>query len=159
MLFPTGAVGPCCVSNDEPDDFGNLAEESLVQIYNNERYRTARRVMRGENSEYDIVCSRCPNPAAPHFQFRLTLRSILLNAPAWVLKILGSDSEQYIDPVDRLVLPNVISLIESEDLARSVGRFTPAELREIYAELDALAIDDDRAVLDFVEGLSSASMR
>jgi MoaA/NifB/PqqE/SkfB family radical SAM enzyme len=158
MLFPTGAIGPCCVSNDEPDDFGHLAEGNLIHIYNNERYRMARRVMRGENIDSDVVCLRCPNAAAQHFQFRLTLRSILLNAPAWALKMIVSDLEQYVDPIDRLVLPNVIGLIEGEELVRSVGTFTAAELREIYGTFDSLPMDDDHALLDFVQGISPASM-
>lgn len=126
-IFPGGSVGPCCVSNDEPDDFGRLyGPSSFSEIWNNPHYRRARRMFTG-NPAPDLVCSRCPNPDAQDYQFRATLRALLRNAPNWVLLALSRAPDRFFWEVDEILSPEEVSLLqklprrlkpEPEDLRR-----------------------------------------
>lgn len=62
-IYPGGGVSPCCFVHDKKDDFGNILESNVEDIWNNERYRSARMLF-GQAS-YDeprakIVCDTCP---------------------------------------------------------------------------------------------------
>ena len=126
-IFPGGSVGPCCVSNDEPDDFGRLnSSGSFSEIWNNPRYQRARGVFTGHPAP-DLVCSPCPNPGAQDYQFRPTLRALLRNAPNWVLLTLSRAPDRFFWEVDEILSPEEVSLLrklprrlkpEPEDLRR-----------------------------------------
>jgi pyruvate-formate lyase-activating enzyme len=111
-VFSGGSVGPCCVSNDEPDDFGHLERtEMFSEIWNNARYRAARQLFAGQPSP-DLVCNRCPNPDAQDYQFRLTLRALLRNAPNWVLLALSRAPDRFFWEVDKKLSPKEMSVLE-----------------------------------------------
>jgi hypothetical protein len=105
-LFPNGSVSPCCVSNDEPDDFGMIGEDdTFADIWNNESYVTARRLFVDDTDPGDVICARCPNQNAQDYQFRSTMRGILMNAPDWALKILSADPASFFFDVDLALSP------------------------------------------------------
>jgi radical SAM protein with 4Fe4S-binding SPASM domain len=60
-----GSVSPCCAVYPEKDDFGNIFDAGgFKKIWNNEKYRVARRIIRRKriNRSHDImenVCARC----------------------------------------------------------------------------------------------------
>jgi hypothetical protein len=88
------------VSNNEPDDFGHISESAhFDREWNNDKFRQARRsfVTHEPNA---LVCSRCPNRDAHDYQFRMTLRAILRNAPDWVLNVLSPAPETFFFDVD-----------------------------------------------------------
>lgn len=97
VIYPDGAVGPCCVINDQEGDLGEviLNQRSFLEIWNGESYQKIRR------QEQGTVCSACPLPAAQYYQFRNTLKAILLNAPAWVLSSLANEPDRFFLPIDR----------------------------------------------------------
>jgi MoaA/NifB/PqqE/SkfB family radical SAM enzyme len=105
-LFPNGSVSPCCVSNDEPNDFGMIeGEATFAEIWNNEKYRRARGLFVEGNGPTagetpDVICARCPQPASQDYQFRSTMRAVLMNAPDWVLKVLSADPAGFFFDVD-----------------------------------------------------------
>lgn len=105
MLYPSGAVGPCCVAENKADDFGKIdvASSRFVDIWNNENYRSARSLFTGQ-SQRDTICSRCPLPSSQDYQFRNGLRGALLNAPDWVLKLLGANLELFFYEVDHWLM-------------------------------------------------------
>ena len=111
-IFPGGSVGPCCVSNDEPDDFGHLdGSGSFSEIWNNARYRRARGILAGQPAP-DLVCSRCPNPGAQDYQFRPSLRALLRNAPNWVLLTLSRAPDRFFWEVDGILSPEEAALLQ-----------------------------------------------
>jgi len=114
MIFPTGAVSPCCASNDEPDDFGNIRTAgSFDAVWNNQRYQAARKFFKGERSSEHLICERCPIPSAQHYQFRRILQMVLRMAPDWVLRILCRDPDGFFFPIDRGLLPDELGAIFS----------------------------------------------
>lgn len=60
-----GSVSPCCAVYPEKNDFGNMFEAgNFKEIWNNEKYRTARKIIRRKkiDDNCDIaenVCARC----------------------------------------------------------------------------------------------------
>ena len=52
---PTGSVRPCCVAQSET--FGNIQEDSIENIWNNNKYKTIR--LRMINNESSPECKRC----------------------------------------------------------------------------------------------------
>jgi MoaA/NifB/PqqE/SkfB family radical SAM enzyme len=106
-LFPNGSVSPCCLSNEEPDDFGRLSDGAgFADVWNNDRYREARALWHdGRWSETQLVCARCPNRDAQDYQFRTTIQALLRNAPDWVLKVLARDPERFFFDVDFRLSP------------------------------------------------------
>jgi len=58
-----GSVSPCCAVYDEEYDFGNAFEEGFKKIWNNEKYRTARQIVRKRGadtpSENMMICYYC----------------------------------------------------------------------------------------------------
>ncbi len=107
-LFPNGSVGPCCLSNQEPDDFGTLSEsKSFKDIWNNTLYKEARTLWTKNNwDKTERICSRCPETRAQDYQFRMTLQALLRNAPDWVLKILVAHPEQFFFDTDHKLSPH-----------------------------------------------------
>ncbi len=102
MLFPNGAVSPCCVSNDESDDFGVVDEKSSFKdVWNNDFYQSARSIFVKQPQKVETICSRCPIPSAQHFQFRNIIRSILRITPEWALRIICQDPDSFFFNVDR----------------------------------------------------------
>jgi MoaA/NifB/PqqE/SkfB family radical SAM enzyme len=62
-IYYGGGVTPCCFSHDRKDDFGNIHDHSVSEIWNNQQYRSARmlfnrRQPRGER--VPVVCDACP---------------------------------------------------------------------------------------------------
>jgi len=56
-----GSVNPCCAIYDPSEDFGNISDTSLKNIWNNEKYRESRRFSsKGEVGDTVTVCMRCP---------------------------------------------------------------------------------------------------
>lgn len=108
MLHPNGRVGPCCVSNDEPDDFVDSVDEypSYHALFNSPNY-TAARAMFTEGAPSGTICDRCPNPSAQHYQFRMKMRAVLRNAPEWVAGVLARDPGAYFLPEDQVLVPEV----------------------------------------------------
>lgn len=106
-LFPNGSVGPCCLSNNEPDDFGKLSEDrKFKDIWNNPLYREARSLWITKNwDKTERVCTRCPDSQAQDYQFRTTLQALLHNAPDWVLKVIITDPERFFFPLDQKLSP------------------------------------------------------
>jgi len=110
-VFPGGSVGPCCVSNDEPDDFGNLeGSKTFLEVWNNPRYQAARQIFTGHPAP-ELVCSRCTNRDAQDYQFRITLRALLRNAPNWVILALSQAPDRFFWDVDRLLSPNEMAML------------------------------------------------
>jgi radical SAM protein with 4Fe4S-binding SPASM domain len=58
---PDGALAPCCGLYDEQHDFGNLLDDGLEGLWNNERYRSARASFaRGsERGMPRTICTSC----------------------------------------------------------------------------------------------------
>jgi len=57
-----GSVSACCSVEDEKDDFGNIFENSFRDIWNNAKYRIARRYIKDKKT-LDIkdnnICIEC----------------------------------------------------------------------------------------------------
>ena len=62
VINPEGSVSPCCSVEDEKDDFGNIFQQSFIEIWNNEKYRVARRynkdrkIIQGKDNNICINC-------------------------------------------------------------------------------------------------------
>ncbi len=76
-----GGYAPCCYLTDASDDFGDVRTQSVKEIWNNEQYRTARRMFQksGAPKEYVgcIGCSvyRDSKAAKSHKEARLPQRN------------------------------------------------------------------------------------
>ena len=56
-----GGVSPCCAIYDPSEDFGNVSDASLKDIWNNGKYRESRRFSsKGETGDTLTVCMMCP---------------------------------------------------------------------------------------------------
>mgnify|MGYP001572350693 FL=1 len=61
-MNPNGSISPCCSVEDEKDDFGNIFEHPFMEIWNNEKYRMARRyikdrqIIQGRDNNICIEC-------------------------------------------------------------------------------------------------------
>lgn len=106
-LFPNGSVGPCCLSNEEPDDFGKLSEDvEFKDVWNNPLYQEARSLWVNKNwDKTKRVCARCPDSNAQDHQFRTTLQALLRNAPDWVLKAILADPDRFFFRLDQKLSP------------------------------------------------------
>ncbi|MCX5714498.1 MAG: radical SAM protein, partial [Candidatus Omnitrophica bacterium] len=59
-INPNGSVSPCCSVEDEKDDFGNIFDQPFQKIWNNEKYRQARRYIRNkDDSGNGNICIGC----------------------------------------------------------------------------------------------------
>jgi radical SAM protein with 4Fe4S-binding SPASM domain len=62
-FYPGGGVSPCCFTHDKNHDFGNILESELDEIWNNERFRSARMLFSKKKSEeqrVEVICDVCP---------------------------------------------------------------------------------------------------
>ena len=62
FIYPGGGVTPCCFAHDERQDFGNLYNNSVMEIWNNNAYRSARMLFsRSPPTEERIetICDKC----------------------------------------------------------------------------------------------------
>ncbi|MFH1202400.1 MAG: radical SAM protein [Candidatus Omnitrophota bacterium] len=62
VINPNGSVSVCCSVEDEKDDFGNIFENPLKDIWNNDQYRQARRFIRNKvkpEEENSNICIGC----------------------------------------------------------------------------------------------------
>jgi MoaA/NifB/PqqE/SkfB family radical SAM enzyme len=105
MIYPDGAVGPCCVSVDAHHDFGMLGGEMTYQtVIDNHCFQAARRsFVTGEPS--NTICDTCPAPPAQHFQFTQKIRAILRLAPDWALTILEANPDRFFYRTDGALMP------------------------------------------------------
>lgn len=57
---PDGGTAPCCVINGEHNDFGDLKAHRVTEIWNNDKYRSARSLFRTDGeARVPTVCERC----------------------------------------------------------------------------------------------------
>ncbi len=61
VINPNGSVSPCCSVEDEKDDFGNIFQQPFREIWDNEKYRMARRYIRDKikAKEENNICIGC----------------------------------------------------------------------------------------------------
>jgi MoaA/NifB/PqqE/SkfB family radical SAM enzyme len=66
FIYPGGGVTPCCFAHDEGQDFGNLYNSSMAEIWNNRRYRSARMLFSKTGPTEDrledrveTICDQC----------------------------------------------------------------------------------------------------
>ncbi len=64
-----GGVSPCCAVIDEKDDFGKFGPQTFKQIWNNEKYKAARKLMKGceIDEKMKIICRFCRKFGIPIF--------------------------------------------------------------------------------------------
>lgn len=61
-INPNGSVSVCCSVEDEKDDFGNIFKTSFQDIWNNDKYRQARRFIKDRikpEKEVSNICIGC----------------------------------------------------------------------------------------------------
>jgi len=58
-INPNGSLSPCCAVFPEKLDFGNVLEEGFRNVWNNEKYVSARRVVAGKKATVPTVCINC----------------------------------------------------------------------------------------------------
>lgn len=117
MIYPDGALAPCCVATDEEDDFTHiLHHKSFHDAWNAPVFTRTRRGMR-DDLPTGTVCDRCFLPASKHYQFVQKVKGILRNAPDWALKILMSKPDMFFLPVDYELMPLETGAITSGELA------------------------------------------
>lgn len=54
-----GGVSPCCYNNNLRYDFGNINKNRFSEIWNNEKYKAARALFRGEKGKNNVMCEKC----------------------------------------------------------------------------------------------------
>lgn len=60
VVNPNGSISPCCANWHEKYDFGNIYNSSFKEIWNNQKYKNARRINRGEKiSMKSNICYVC----------------------------------------------------------------------------------------------------
>lgn len=81
VINADGSVSPCCSVEDEKDDFGNIFQQPFKEIWNNEKYRVARRYIREKkiNPERDSnICINCQHSGMINLDI-LSCHSLFLN--------------------------------------------------------------------------------
>jgi len=137
MLFPRGAVGPCCVSNHEPDDFGRIESGSgFRDVWNNANFQEARSMF-VRPAPSNLICARCPLTEARDYQFRSTLRAILRNAPDWAMWILAQEPDRFFFDIDFALCPMELGAIRNHSLA-----LRPPS-HDVFARVDAALLNSD----------------
>ena len=58
-IDPDGSLSPCCAVYPEKYDFGNVFQQSLSEIWNNEKYVASRRIVSGRKGHAATVCATC----------------------------------------------------------------------------------------------------
>jgi len=62
VINPNGSVSPCCSVEDEKDDFGNIFQQSFIEIWNNQSFRVARRYIKDKKTvpnRNNNICINC----------------------------------------------------------------------------------------------------
>jgi MoaA/NifB/PqqE/SkfB family radical SAM enzyme len=62
FIYPGGGVTPCCFAHDERQDFGNLYNNSVIEIWNNNAYRSARMLFSRSlptEERIETICDKC----------------------------------------------------------------------------------------------------
>jgi radical SAM protein with 4Fe4S-binding SPASM domain len=62
VINPNGSVSVCCSVEDEKDDFGNIFQQSFMEVWNNEKYRAARKYIKDKKiiqGRDDNICINC----------------------------------------------------------------------------------------------------
>ncbi len=59
LIYRNGDVGLCCWDYDNFANLGNVTEDSMVDVYNNEKFRTIRAAMVKMDCGDIIPCNRC----------------------------------------------------------------------------------------------------
>jgi MoaA/NifB/PqqE/SkfB family radical SAM enzyme len=62
FIYPGGGVTPCCFAHDDRQDFGNLYNSSVSEIWNNKTYRSARMLFSRTAPTEDrvkTICDKC----------------------------------------------------------------------------------------------------
>ena len=62
FIYPGGGVTPCCFAHDENQDFGDLYNSSVEEIWNNTAYRSARMLFsrsRPIEERIETICDKC----------------------------------------------------------------------------------------------------
>lgn len=64
VINPDGGVSACCAADDINDDFGSVNENSIKEIWNNQKYRASRRLFNKDSkmrmlNNKRTVCFRC----------------------------------------------------------------------------------------------------
>ena len=58
-IDPNGSMSPCCAVFPERCDFGNVFQQNLSEIWNNEKYVASRRIVSGKPGSPSTVCVIC----------------------------------------------------------------------------------------------------
>jgi len=61
-INPNGSVSPCCSVEEEKDDFGNIFDQPLEELWNDETYQIARNYIRDKNQNITgdkYICVGC----------------------------------------------------------------------------------------------------
>jgi MoaA/NifB/PqqE/SkfB family radical SAM enzyme len=120
MIHPDGRIGPCCVSNNEADDFAETIDQlgAIEGAFNSPSHVDARNMF-ATGATSRTICQKCPQPRAQHYQFRMKLRAILRNAPDWAVRILAKEPEAYFLPEDEILVPEVGAIMTLNRWAHS----------------------------------------
>jgi len=111
--YPDGGVGPCCIATDISEDFGRITmSNDFSDVWNGEGYRDARSLFHDRGSS-NSFCKRCRSKPTMDRFFITSLKAILLNAPAWVIKVLAQDTDRFFMPVDEYYLNNELRAMRS----------------------------------------------
>ena len=138
MLYPDGALAPCCVLVNEDDDFTALKgdQTDFASAWNSDKF-TATRAALNRGRIPATACAQCALPAARDYQFHQRIRALLYNAPDWALRLMARNLDTFFLPFDRDVLfPHelccllAVNPLHNEDEDREVVR----ELRHIAGQ-------------------------
>ena len=154
MVYPDGAVGPCCVATDKEDDFADLKTDAFSRLWNNNAYQRARQhCVDGTHS--GTVCDRCPAPFARRYQFRNRLRAILMNAPDWVLYILHASPQDFFLPDDNRYMPVEIDAITEGAFLHSASAGTLLKEKRRKVSRLGCSTEHTRDMLDILDNALS----
>jgi radical SAM protein with 4Fe4S-binding SPASM domain len=62
FIYPGGGVTPCCFAHDDKQDFGNIYQNSISEIWNNKHYRSARMLfskIAPAEDRVETICDKC----------------------------------------------------------------------------------------------------
>jgi radical SAM protein with 4Fe4S-binding SPASM domain len=62
FIYPGGGVTPCCFAHDDKQDFGNIYQNSVSEIWNNRMYRSARVLFSKTapaEDRVETICDKC----------------------------------------------------------------------------------------------------
>lgn len=61
IINADGGVSSCCYVNDQPEDFGKINGKSFFEVWNNEKFVSARQMFNQEKStSLNELCLKCP---------------------------------------------------------------------------------------------------